>query len=126
MKFETIDKKSFIIYLNSFYKKIDSNSSKEVIKNIILLIKKRYSYNICGFYEVNIYRVKGLLTIMVFKRMDNDEILYNSVDLRIIEHKGTINYSIDDFVLTCNKELNNNDIYKICEHYSIDEVNLHR
>ena len=123
MKFKILDKNSFIIYLNNFYKKKVNSNSKEVIKDILLLIKKRYDYNIFGYYEVNIYRVKDLLTILLFKRIDNDNMLYNSIDLKIIEHKKMIDYSVNDFYINCDKS---NNIYKICEHYSINEVNLHR
>ena len=70
MKFKILNKKSFIVYLNSFYKKIDNNS-KEIIKNIILLIKKRFAYNIFGYYEVNIYRInKYLLSDNSFKNQN--------------------------------------------------------
>ena len=121
MKFKIIDKKISIIYLNNAYKEINENNSKEIIKEIILLIKKRYSYNIYGFYEVNIYKVKKISTIIIFKKRDNDELFYNTIDLKIIHHKKTIDIFVDDFSLS-----NNNEIYKICEHYSVDEVNLHR
>ena len=126
MKFKVLNKNTFIVYLNSFYKKIDSNS-KEIIKSIIILIKKRYAYNIYGYYEVNIYRINNLLSILLFNRLDNDMLLYNSIDLKIIEKNSKIKYKIDDFtIIEDDKELNDNDIYKICEHYSIDDVNLHR
>ena len=121
MKFKIIDKKSFIIYLNNSYKKIDKDNSKNIIKDIIMLIKKRYSYNFSGIYEVNIYNVKDLSTLLLFEKIDNDSFLYNSVDLKIINHKEQLNIIIDDFTL-----LDNKNIYNICEHYSIDEVNLHR
>ena len=129
MKFNIINKNSFVIYLNSSYIKDTEEISKESIKNIILLIKKRYSFKIFGFYEVNIYKIKNLINILVFKKIDNDELFFNSVDLKIINHKELIRIDFDDFKLTENINFNNINsfnVYKICEHYSINDLNLHQ
>ena len=129
MKFNIINKNSFIIYLNSSYIKDTEEISKEIIKNIILLIKKRYSFKIFGFYEVNIYKIKNLINILVFKKIDNDELFFNSVDLKIINHKELIRIDFDDFKLMENinfDKINSFNVYKICEHYSINDLNLHQ
>ena len=129
MKFNIINKNSFVIYLNSSYIKDTEEISKEIIKNIILLIKKRYSFKIFGFYEVNIYKIKNLINILVFKKIDNDELFFNSVDLKIINHKELIRIDFDDFKLMENinfDKINSFNVYKICEHYSINDLNLHQ
>ena len=121
MKFKIIDNKSFIILLNSSYIKYNDEVSKDTIKNIILLIKKRYSYNICGVYEVDVYKGKNLFLFLKFKKMDDGEYYLNTLDLKIKNHKEIIKVSIDDFdLLKCNNK------YKICEHYSFDMLNLHK
>ena len=120
MKFEVIDNNSFQVRLNTSYKKINRDNQTDVIKNILLLIKKRYALNIYGFYEVNIYYIDIFVTIIKFKKLNNNDSFYNTIDLKIINHDKKINIEIDDFLLE-----NNKNIYKMCEHYYIKKLNLH-
>lgn len=117
MYFNVIDNKTFEVRINSSFK-IDFNDLSKSIKNILYKLNKKYNYLIRGYYEVNIYRVKELITLLLFKKIDNDNYL-NTIDLKIINHNKELDIIIDDFLL------NKQNIYNICEHYSIRYDNLH-
>lgn len=120
MKFEIIDKSTFQVKINTSYKRINKENQTNIIKELLLLIKKRYAIDIYGFYEVNIYTYNNLFTIMLFKRINRDDSFYNTIDLKIINHSKELDIIIDDFILK-----NTKNIYKICEHYYIKSLNLH-
>lgn len=120
MKFEIIDKTTFQVRLNTSYKIINKENETKILREILLLIKKRYALNIYGFYEVNIIPISNLITILIFKKINKEDMFYNTIDLKIINHKNNNNIIIDDFILE-----NNNNVYKICEHYYIKNLNLH-
>ena len=126
MKFEIINDNKFIVRLNTSYKIINLDNQNEIIKNILLIIKKRYSYNIFGFYNVDIYKVSNLLSIIIFKKIEDN--YCKNIDLKIINHSKKIDINIEDFDIINRvrvKNVNKKDIYKICEHYSIRIDNLH-
>ena len=128
MKFEIIDKNSFVVKLNNSYKNLNNNQ-EDIIKNILILMKKRYAYNIYGFYEVNVYKISNFISLLFFKRVNSNDLI-NNIDLRIINHNTNIDLYIDDYEIIKTNHIKGNDIsydniYKICEHYSIPMHNLH-
>ena len=129
MKFEIINKNSFIIKLNNSYKILNKDNQDDIIKKIITIIRKRYGYNVLGFYEVNIYKVSSMFSLLLFTKINNDR-LYNNIDLRIINHNTDISLYIDDYEIMNKNYLKSSDIeigdiYKLCEHYTYIMPNLH-
>ena len=130
MYFEIIDDKHFIIRLNSSYKKINENNKNDIIKSLLILLKKRYAYNILGFYEVNIYNSSNMFSYILFTKINNSDGIYNNIDLKINLHRKDLFLNIDDYeiikenYIKCS-DINNEDIYKICEHYTVVKPNLH-
>lgn len=133
LNFEIIDSNNFKVKINSSNKILNELSKEDKIKRIMLDLKKKYSFNIYGFYEVDIYNVNNFVTIFIFKRKDEDDYLYKTIELKINEHKYVPKISVDDFTLLkkYNKNTGENnkilcdtvkkdDIYKLCEHYTIE------
>lgn len=133
LNFEIIDSNNFKVKINSSNKILNELSKEDKIKRIMLDLKKKYSFNIYGFYEVDIYNVNNFVTIYIFKRKDEDDYLYKTIELKINEHKNVPKISVDDFTLLkkYNKNIVENnkilsdivkkdDIYKLCEHYTIE------
>lgn len=133
LNFEIIDSNNFKVKINSSNKILNELSKEDKIKRIMLDLKKKYSFNIYGLYEVDIYNVNNFVTIFIFKRKDEDDYLYKTIELKINEHKNVPKISVDDFTLLkkYNKNIVENnkilsdivkkdDIYKLCEHYTIE------
>ena len=118
MNFEVINKNTFQLKINNSYMNLDINNQSNKIKEILLLIKKRYALDIIGFYEVNIYSIDDLLSILIFKKINKEDMLYNTIDLKIINHNKPLEIIIDDF------EIDKKNKYKVCEHYIIKDINL--
>lgn len=122
MNFKIINKNTFYIKINKSYKNIDLDNCDEIIKKVLVSIRKKYAFNILGFFEVNIYDIKDITTIFLFKKV-GDDTFYNNIDLKINNNINYINFEIDDFVLL-NSYKKDKNIYKICEHYYFNEYNL--
>ena len=118
MNFKVINNKKFIIKINNSYKELNIDNQNTIIKDILILIKKRYAYNVYGYYEVNIYNIKDLITILIFNKLNSDD-YYKTIDLKIINHNKNIKIEYDDYELKSTK-----NIFKKCEHYSIKNLNL--
>ncbi len=91
MKFSIIDEDNFNIYINNKYLTFDSNDQRELynsLKKILISIRKKYAINIYGFFEVDIYTIRALGTILKFHKKDDDSLIYKTVDLKIIEHEN--------------------------------------
>ena len=88
MNFFIIDDNNFKLYVNNKYINFnydDEDELYESLKNILITLKKKYAFDIYGFYEVNIYKIKELATILNFTKKD-DSMLYKTVDLKIIKN----------------------------------------
>lgn len=133
LNFEITDSNNFKVKINLSNKTLNNLSKEDIIKKILLELKKRYSFNIYGFYEVDIYKVENFITIMIFKRKNEDDYYYKTVELKINEHKYTPKLLINDFtllekynkdIIEKNKIFSNiikkEDVYKLCEHYAIE------
>ena len=126
MKFEIINNKKFIIKINNFYKNINLDNQNKIIKDILLLIKKRYSFNIFGFYDVDIYKINNLASLLIFNKTQDN--YFNSIDLKIMNHSNKPVINIEECDIINNLKIDNlksKDIYKVCEHYSFGMDNLH-
>ena len=129
MKYQLINKNKFIIYLNSSYMNLNKDNLYDSIKNILIKVRKKYAYDIYGYYDVNIYETKNLRTIIEFIKKDQDDYFKNNIDLKISYINKDFILRIDDYTLLNNflissKEIKDSDIIKICEHYSIENLNL--
>lgn len=88
MKFSIIDSNNFKIYINNEYEKFNYENDDELydsLKKILTNIRKKYAFNIYGYYEVDIYNLKEIATILYFQKKDEDSSLYKTVDLKIIK-----------------------------------------
>ncbi len=103
MKFSVIDDDNFDIYVNNKY--LDFNNSDEqslydYLKKILINIKKKYAVNIFGFYEVDIYKICNIGTLLRFNKKDDDDFIYKTIDLKIVEHDTDEVYlRFDDYFL---------------------------
>ena len=137
MNFKMINEKKFIVKLNSSYLELKDENLYDDLKKILILIRKKYAYDIYGFYDVNIYYIKDMLTILCFTKKDSDEYFSKTIDIKIIKHEKSPELYFEDFQLLKNykkKYINNKiildekirkgDVYRLCEHYYIDSLNL--
>ena len=135
MKFERIDDTSFLLKVNSSYMTLDDGNLYDNIKKLLIHVRKKYHYDIYGFYNVDIYYVKNFLTIILFNKKDTD-LFNNTIDLKITKHLKELSIKLEDYYLTydylkyLNKGLikgsyiDNKDIIKLSEFYSVELVNL--
>lgn len=137
MNFKIIDDSKFIVKLNSSYLELKDENLYDDLKKILISIRKKYAYDIYGFYDVDLYNIKNLISILYFTKKDSDDFFCKTIDLKIIRHKNPPLLYFTDFILLKNyktkyindkiileKELNKKDIYKLCEHYTIESINL--
>lgn len=129
MKYQLINKNKFIIYLNSSYMCLNKENLYDSIKNILIKVRKRYAYDIYGYYDVNIYEIKCITTVIEFIKKDQDDYFKNNVDLKINYINKDYKIRIGDYALLNNflissNDIKGSDIIKICEHYSIENLNL--
>ena len=89
MKFSIIDDDSFDVYVNNKY--LDFNNADEenlydYLKKILINIRKKYAMDIFGFFEVDIYKIGNIGTLLKFNKKDDDDFIYKTVDLKVVEH----------------------------------------
>lgn len=121
-----IDKNNYIVKVNSFYKYKD-------LDDILNRIKKLYYIDISGYYDVDIYEIKKFLTVIKFKKIDDDN-YYKRTEYNIKKHYKEETIVVEDFTLIDkynykNKkikgsEIDNKDIIRLCEHYTLENINL--
>ena len=127
MNLTVIDKSNFTLKVNKELFDINEQNKKEQINKIIILLRKRYLEELQGFYEIKIYDVNNFITILKFKKKDNDDYYGRNINFKITEYKKNISLEFDDFTLVKkykDKKVNSDkiskkDIYKLCEHYKI-------
>ena len=114
---------------------LDDGNLYDNIKKLLIHVRKKYHYDIYGFYNVDIYYVKNFLTIILFNKKDTD-LFNNTIDLKITKHLKELSIKLEDYYLTydylkyLNKGLikgsyiDNKDIIKLSEFYSVELVNL--
>lgn len=131
MNFNIIDKNTFIVKLNNSFLEINEQDEKDKLNKLLFQIKKRYSYDIYGFYDVDIYYINNFITIIKFKRKDDDEYFRKNINLKINRHLKEKRLHFNDYFLIDkykNKIINNSlkgsdidkkDILRLCEHYDI-------
>ncbi len=136
MNVKFLSDKKIIVKVNSSYLKLDEDNLYDDLKKILINIRKKYYYDIYGFYEVNIYYVKDLLTILTFYKTDEDSFYNKTIDLKVVRSSKEPLIFIDDFqIVDRDKQevadnkirlniVDKKDIYKICEHYSLETSNL--
>lgn len=138
MKFSIIDNNNFKVYVNTMYMEFnyeDDDELYESLKKVLINIRKKYAYNIYGFYEVNIYNIKKIATILYFRKEDDEDSVYKTVDLKIIrnlldnvylkfedyyliEKYKSIRYFENNYYIKAS-ELKERDINRLVEHFEI-------
>ena len=102
MKFLIYDDNNFKITINNTYIDFKYDNEEELyenLKNILISIKKKHAFDIYGFYEVNIYTIKNICTILEFSKKDDNH-LYKTIDLKIIKNTNKNVYlKFDDYFL---------------------------
>ncbi len=133
MRFNLIDDDTFVVKINSSYMILDDDSLYDKIKKILIDIRKRYHYDIYGFYDVDIFYVENFLTILKFLKKDSDDYFDKTIDLKITKHSKELEISFDDFdIFDINEHFfdkgkikgslfNKKDIIKYCEFYSFSD-----
>ena len=103
MKFSIIGDNNFSIYINNNYINNELEKEEELydyLKKILTEIRKKYAFDIRGFYEVNIYTIDNIGTMLNFYRIDNDNFIYKTVDLKIIKNTNDFVYlKFDDYFI---------------------------
>ena len=137
MKVEFIDNDSYKIFINSDYKKdLDLDNKEELgkfIKSVILKIRKFYNILLEGLYEVHVYVIKFIGTVLEIKNIDT--YLSKNIDLKIVVHNDeeiylkvfkyelikdykSIKYFNNFFYVNVN-DMEEKEIYKLVENTSI-------
>lgn len=131
MNFNLIDEKEYIIKLNYSHKLIEKDIN-DIVKELLIIIRKKYNYDIYGFYNVDIYDIPNIVMIIHFKKKDEDNYYIKNIDLKINIHKEDIIIKLDDYMLLNNykekidyntiysSNIKKEDVYKFCEHYYIN------
>lgn len=106
MKFSIIDDNNFNIFVNNKYLDFNSESENDLynsLKKVLINVRKKYGINIYGFYEVDIYVIENIGTVLKFNKKDEDDFIYKTVDLKIIEHNNEDVYlKFEDYYLISN------------------------
>lgn len=102
MRFSQIDDEHFDIYINNLYLTFDIEKDDELydsLRKILINIRKKYAYDIYGFYEVNIYVVENLCTILRFAKKE-ENIICKTIDLKIIKNNNkSVFLEFDDYFI---------------------------
>ncbi len=136
LKFKIIDDYNFIIKVNTSYMGLLDDNLYDNLKKILINLRKRYYYEINGFYEVEIYEVKNFFYLIKFSKKD-DDVFNNNIDLKIIKNNKEIDLSFEDYFLLeeynpifkkdkyviCSSNIDKKDVIKLCEFYDV-ELNL--
>lgn len=105
-----LDNDNFIIYLNkNLIKNVDFDNNVEIenyFKKLFLNLKKIYSININGYYDIKIYKDK-MYGIVI--EVENEEIEYmdlfdNQVEMSIEVINDNFIYKIDDYFFLKDKK----------------------
>lgn len=131
MNYNIISDKEYIVKLN-YSHKIMKKELNDIIKFLLVSIRKKYSYDIYGFYEVDVYDIPNLIKVFHFNKKDEENYFRNNIDLKINKHETDFLLEIDDYILIkdySNKnsyntikasKIKKEDIYRICEHYTFN------
>lgn len=103
MKFSIKDDNNFDIYVNNEYLNFDSDNENGLynsLKKILINVRKKYGISIYGFFEVDIYKIKNIGTVLKFSKKDDDNFISKTIDLKIIEHSDNDIYlKFEDYFL---------------------------
>ena len=138
MKFILVNNNKYIFYINSSFLVFSKENLYDNLKKILIKVRKKYAYDIYGYYDVDIYNISSFRSLLIFNKKDDDDLFRNTIDLKINFYNKNINTYFNDYLIVKNysfkvnnnkfyidKELlNKNDIYKLCEFYDIENLNL--
>ncbi len=129
MKYQLLDNNKFLTEINNSYMHLNKDNLYDYLKNILIKVKKKYNYDIYGYYDVFIYEIGNLKTVIEFIKKDKEDFFKNSIDLKINYVNKDVKILLDDYTILnrfsiYSKDIKDKDIIKICEHYSIENLNL--
>ncbi len=117
MKYVFKDNK-IVVYLNKENINFDITNKEnleEYIKELVLNIKKIYSYKISGRYNVNIYENKKIGLIIEFIKKESFDFFPDLIDLKLnVFYDSDVYLKLDDYFLIKkykNIYYNNNNFY---------------
>ncbi len=133
MNIKILNNNTYLIKINSWIKEYQEYNKENKIKEIIYKIGKKYNLNIYGIYNVNISALKKIMKIIRIEKIDDDDFYRNRIDLIINKDNKELEMFVNDFTLLDNynyKKMSNNlikgstikeeDIIRLCEHYSLN------
>ena len=129
MKYQLLDNNKFLTEINNSYMHLNKDNLYDYLKNILIKVEKKYNCDIYGYYDVFIYEIGNLKTVIEFIKKDNEDFFKNSIDLKINYVNKDVKILLDDYTILnrfsiYSKDIKDKDIIKICEHYSIENLNL--
>lgn len=129
MKYQLLDNNKFLTEINNSYMHLNKDNLYDYLKNILIKVKKKYNCDIYGYYDVFIYEIGNLKTAIEFIKKDKEDFFKNSIDLKINYVNKDVKILLDDYTILnrfsiYSKDIKDKDIIKICEHYSIENLNL--
>jgi len=124
MKFSVIDENTFNIYVNNQYLSFskEEDSSYDSLKKILINLKKRYGYDIYGYYQVDIYKIDDIATILKFNKKE-ESLMCKTIDLKLVHHiSNNIYLKFNDFYLI--KKYKNVKYFDGAFYVSVNEIKL--
>lgn len=98
MKIKLKDENNIIVFLNNINYNLNINDLEHELKILFDKLKTKYKLDIFGYYIINIYIDNYYGTIIDMKKEEIDYIDYNDeIDMRIIMHKITFLYLINNY-----------------------------
>ena len=120
MKVDFIDDKHFIIYYLSDEILRTEDEIKIFFKLLNYDLKHQYKYEFCGFYDVNIYVVKGLYVIEFYNIDDYGRVDF---DITMLLNSVLLYEFDDDDIVTCDKIYYNGKFYVELDEM-LDDIHL--
>lgn len=138
MKLTLNDNNTFEVFINNLYMDFDKEDKNlyEILKKILLNLRKKYALDIYGYFETNIYYIENIGTVLKFHKIDNDSFDIKNIDLKINLFKNedynlifTDYYIIKDyknfkyengFYYINSKEIKKEDIIRLSDYYEIE------
>lgn len=133
MKVESVGNDSYILFLSNDYIGTMAFDSKEEIglylKDIIVLLRKRYGLVLKGFYEVNIYLNEKVGMFIEIENIEDYDFLIEEIDLKIVIHfDSEVYFKTDNYDFISNysriKFLDNNYYINVVDINEKDIIRL--
>lgn len=127
MKIVNLDENCMTIFLNNFcLKELEfdiKGDLEEYFKELFLKLKKYYSINILGYYNIDVYidNNYGLIMNLIKEDIEYYDYFDNQIDMRISLKNSKFLYCVDDPLSLI--EFNNSEVYVYKDRYYLDFIN---